>query len=82
MKDLKVYSKKVKAKDLDKSIGSMFKGKYIQKKNMGNKAPGEDDVKIGENHDWKETPVYKQYVLKLPEEETLKETEIMRNMVD
>ena len=59
MKDLQVYSKKVKAKDLDKNIKSMFRGKYIQKKNLGGKPSGEDDVKIGENHDWKETPVYK-----------------------
>jgi hypothetical protein len=68
MKDLQVYSKKIKQKDIEKKeVKSLFKGKYILKKRKGEEPPAEDDVKIGENHDWKETPVYKQYVLKLPE---------------
>lgn len=39
----------------------MFRGKYIKRKNKktNKDQDEEDDVKIGENHDWKETPVYK-----------------------
>ena len=63
LKDLAVYSKNMKEKDIKKKkIKSMFKGKYMReqvKKKKNQREDEEDDAKVGDNHDWKETPVYK-----------------------
>ena len=32
-------------------------------------------------HDWKETPLYKECVLKLSEEESLKESELLQDQI-
>ena len=38
-------------------------------------------IKPPENHDWMETPIYKQFVLKMSEEESLKDTEMVQDMI-
>jgi predicted HNH restriction endonuclease len=91
MKSPKVFllndlEKKMKMKDLFKGgLKSMFAGKYIEaqneKKILEEMFTPRVEI-VPENHDWMYTPIYKQFVLKYSEDQSLKETNLIRSTME